>query len=115
MTLLNHLALLTFLSSVLVICALIIYCIIFAVYNLFFHPYARHSGPLWARVSPLYALWHAYYGDLHIDVLRCHERYGILFFKCLHVLQYLLTLYPRTSRPLFPQPPNLQHSRRSQR
>ena len=49
----------------------------------FFVPYFttykhfRHiPGPFFAKVSPLYSLWHAYVGDLHLDVLRCHEKYG---------------------------------------
>ena len=46
------------------------------VYNAYFHPYARYPGPFWARVSPLYALLHAYRGDLHLDVTRCHIEYG---------------------------------------
>lgn len=56
----------------LALCFLVAIC----VYNLYFHPYASHPGPFWARVSPLYALWHAYHGDLHIDTLRCHRQYG---------------------------------------
>lgn len=53
-------------------------CIGIVVYNLFFHPYSKYPGPFWAKVTPLYSVWHAYIGDLHIDVLRCHERYGML-------------------------------------
>lgn len=45
-------------------------------YNVFLHPYAKFPGPACAKLSPLYALWHAYAGDLHIDVLRCHDEYG---------------------------------------
>lgn len=48
----------------------------YAIYNLYFHPYAKHPGPFLARISPFYSLWHAYVGDLHIDVLQCHEKYG---------------------------------------
>ena len=47
------------------------------IYYIKYHPYARYPGPFWARVSPLYALLHAYRGDLHLDVTRCHERYGM--------------------------------------
>ena len=47
------------------------------IYNLKYHPYARYPGPFWARISPLHALLHAYRGDLHLDVTRCHEKYGI--------------------------------------
>lgn len=56
----------------LVLCGLVGVCI----YNLWFHPYASYPGPFWARVSPLHALWHAYYGDLHIDTFLCHQKYG---------------------------------------
>lgn len=44
--------------------------------NIFFHPYAKYPGPFLARITPLYSLWHAYIGDLHLDALRCHEEYG---------------------------------------
>lgn len=48
----------------------------YTIYNLYFHPYAKYPGPFLARISPFYSLWHAYAGDLHIDVLQCHEKYG---------------------------------------
>ena len=76
MTFLTHAALLSLSSVVLLFLMLCCYCIGLIIYNLSFHPFAKHPGPILARVSPLYALWHAYYGDLHIDVLRCHEQYG---------------------------------------
>lgn len=47
-----------------------------AVYLLRFHPYAKYPGPLLARLTPFHSLWHAYIGDLHLDVLLCHKRYG---------------------------------------
>ena len=54
------------------------FCILagISIYNLYFHPFASYPGPFWARISPLYALWHAYLGDLHIDTLLCHQKYG---------------------------------------
>lgn len=53
-----------------------VYFLAVTIYNLTYHPYERYPGPIWARASPLYALLHAYRGDLHLDVARCHERYG---------------------------------------
>lgn len=45
-------------------------------YNLYLHPYSKYPGPFLARASLFYSLWHAYKGDLHLDALICHERYG---------------------------------------
>ena len=53
------------------------YLAVTIIYYLRYHPYAEYPGPFWARISPLYALLHAYRGDLHLDVTRCHERYGM--------------------------------------
>lgn len=53
-----------------------VYVLAVAIYNLTYHPYARYPGPIWARAFPLYALLHAHRGDLHLDVARCHEKYG---------------------------------------
>jgi hypothetical protein len=57
---------------------LCLFAVTYSIYNLCFHPYSRYPGPFFARICPFYSLWHAYYGDLHIDVLRCHEKYGVL-------------------------------------
>ena len=62
--------------SLLLILSYITYLIGTIIYNLKYHPYASYPGPFWARISPLYSLLHAYRGDLHLDVTRCHEKYG---------------------------------------
>ncbi|TPX07299.1 uncharacterized protein E0L32_010796 [Thyridium curvatum] len=46
------------------------------IYKLYFHPLAKYPGPPLARVSCLHATYHAWRGDLHLDMWRCHERYG---------------------------------------
>lgn len=46
------------------------------VYRIFFHPFARYPGPWLAKVSNLYAAYHAWLGDVHIDMWRCHQQYG---------------------------------------
>ncbi|KAH9211037.1 cytochrome P450 [Leptodontidium sp. 2 PMI_412] len=51
--------------------------IVACVYRLFFHPLSKYPGPLLAKVTDLYPLYHNYIGDIHIDVLRCHEQYDI--------------------------------------
>lgn len=53
------------------------YLTVVIIYYLEYHPYAGYPGPFWARISPLHALLHAYRGDLHLDVTRCHEKYGM--------------------------------------
>lgn len=66
-----------------VVLSCISYLTVTIIYYLRYHPYARYPGPFWARISPLYALLHAYRGDLHLDVTHCHERYGISLNKFL--------------------------------
>lgn len=46
------------------------------IYRLFFHPLAKYPGPFLAKLTDLYAVYHAWKGDLHLDVLRCHDRNG---------------------------------------
>lgn len=53
-----------------------VYLATLCVYRLYFHPYAKYPGPLLAKITNLYGLYHAYVGDMHLDVWRCHETYG---------------------------------------
>ena len=52
------------------------YVVVIALYNLICHPLAQYPGPLWARVSPLYAVFHAYRRDVHVNIEKCHDKYG---------------------------------------
>lgn len=45
-------------------------------YRLFFHPLSSHPGPLLAKITDLYQLWHSYRGDRHLEFWRLHQRYG---------------------------------------
>jgi hypothetical protein len=45
-------------------------------YNVYFHPYANYPGPFLARFTDLYAGYHAWKGDIHLDMWRCHQLYG---------------------------------------
>lgn len=47
-------------------------------YRIFFHPLSKHPGPWLAKVSNFYAAYHAWTGDIHIDMWRCHKQYGKL-------------------------------------
>lgn len=66
-----------FMLPIIVLLSCLSYLAVTITYNLKYHPYARYPGPFLARISPLHALVHAYRGDLHLDVTRCHERYGM--------------------------------------
>ena len=47
-------------------------------YRLWFHPLTRYPGPFWGRLTNVYAAYHSWKGDLHIDMWRCHEKYGTI-------------------------------------
>lgn len=45
-------------------------------YTLFFHPLSKYPGPLLAKFTNAYAAYHGWKGDIHLDMWRCHEKYG---------------------------------------
>ncbi|KAH3907055.1 hypothetical protein HBI56_114470 [Parastagonospora nodorum] len=55
---------------------LLSYIICNIIYNVYFHPYARYPGPYLAKFTDLYAGYHAWKGDIHLDMWRCHQVYG---------------------------------------
>ncbi|PVH95123.1 putative cytochrome P450 [Periconia macrospinosa] len=46
------------------------------IYRLYFHAYAKYPGPLLAKITSWYSVYHTYIGDLHTDIWKCHEKYG---------------------------------------
>ncbi len=46
------------------------------VYLVCLHPLAPYPGPVLAKVTPLYAAYHGWRGDIHLEMWRCHQRYG---------------------------------------
>ncbi|KAK8000942.1 Cytochrome P450 [Apiospora marii] len=54
----------------------VFYVIFRLVYLAFFHPLAKYPGPFLSRFTNARASYYAWRGDIHIDVWRCHEKYG---------------------------------------
>ncbi|KAI5777288.1 cytochrome P450 [Geopyxis carbonaria] len=57
-------------------CSGLLYLLGLSLYNLYLHPLSRHPGPLLARMTPLYSLYHAYSEHSHLHITRLHEQYG---------------------------------------
>ncbi|OQE11748.1 hypothetical protein PENVUL_c002G08830 [Penicillium vulpinum] len=55
---------------------LIVHVVVLLTYRIFFHPLAKYPGPWLGKISNLYAGYHSWRGDLHVDMWRCHEKYG---------------------------------------
>ena len=97
-----------FWSSIIVVLSCISYLVVTIIYNLRYHPYAKYPGPFLARISPLHALLHAYRGDLHLDVTRCHERYGVSPFLRVSPGESVDDMF-RQCCPIHSQPTGFQH------
>ncbi|KAI9367032.1 cytochrome P450 monooxygenase [Aspergillus egyptiacus] len=50
--------------------------ILFAIYRLFFHPLSKYPGPRLAALTNWYAAYYVAKGDLHLEMLKWHEKYG---------------------------------------
>ena len=46
------------------------------IYNIKFHPLAKYPGPFLAKFTNIYAAYHGWIGDTHLDAERCHKKYG---------------------------------------
>ncbi|KAH7074749.1 cytochrome P450 [Paraphoma chrysanthemicola] len=55
---------------------LLLWFTFYVVYCIYFHPYSKYPGPFLARFTDLYAGYHAWKGDIHLDMWRCHQIYG---------------------------------------
>ncbi|CAK7217244.1 hypothetical protein SEUCBS140593_003143 [Sporothrix eucalyptigena] len=54
----------------------LVYLFGLVVYRIFFHPLAKYPGPLLAKITDAYMLYHAWKGDRHLEFWRLHETYG---------------------------------------
>ncbi|EPE03911.1 isotrichodermin c-15 hydroxylase [Ophiostoma piceae UAMH 11346] len=66
--------LLAWVGALLVAC--VFYTLSIIVYRLFFHPLAKYPGPVLAKITGCYALYHAWKGDRHLEFYRLHQMYG---------------------------------------
>ncbi|EED13059.1 cytochrome P450, putative [Talaromyces stipitatus ATCC 10500] len=46
------------------------------IHRIIFHPLSRVPGPFLAKFTTLYSAYHAWKGDIHLDIYRCHQKYG---------------------------------------
>ncbi|POR36963.1 Isotrichodermin C-15 hydroxylase [Tolypocladium paradoxum] len=53
-----------------------LYTLGLVVYRIFLHPLAKYPGPLVAKITDAYQLYHAYKGDRHLEFWRMHQKYG---------------------------------------
>ncbi|KAM4065027.1 cytochrome p450 [Hirsutella rhossiliensis] len=58
--------------------ALVAFIVAVIVKRRHFHPYSKVPGPFLAKVTSLYSAYHSWRGTMHLDVQRCHQRYGDL-------------------------------------
>lgn len=52
-------------------------CASVVIYRITIHPLARYPGPPFAKVTDAYAAYHGFRGDIHIDIWKCHVKYGL--------------------------------------
>ncbi|KAK4233361.1 hypothetical protein C8A03DRAFT_19556 [Achaetomium macrosporum] len=50
----------------------------YVAYQRLFSPFSGIPGPFWASLSRLWLTWHARKGDLHVVMVRLHEKHGKL-------------------------------------
>lgn len=48
------------------------------VYQRYLSPFAGLPGPYWASLSRAWIAWHSHKGDLHLIMMRLHEKFGPL-------------------------------------
>ncbi|KAH8724220.1 cytochrome P450 [Phaeosphaeriaceae sp. PMI808] len=59
------------------IAGILIAAVIFRfVFLAFVHPLSSYPGPFLAKFTDLYAAYHGWKGDIHLDIYRCHQKYG---------------------------------------
>ncbi|KAK2758198.1 hypothetical protein FQN54_004042 [Arachnomyces sp. PD_36] len=49
---------------------------LYCIYEIFFHPFAGYPGPPLAKLTALRGTYHVWRGDVHLDMWRCHQKYG---------------------------------------
>ena len=49
----------------------------YAFRHYYFNPLRPYPGPFTARISPLRNFYWAWSQNLHLDIRRCHEKYGV--------------------------------------
>jgi hypothetical protein len=50
--------------------------LVVCIYRLRWHPLAKYPGPTLAKLTDFYAAYHAWRGDLHLDMWKAHQTHG---------------------------------------
>ncbi|KXT13498.1 hypothetical protein AC579_8638 [Pseudocercospora musae] len=61
------------------LCIFVIVLAAACLHRLYLHPLAKIPGPFLAKFTNARFLYHAWKGDLHLDHLRCHKKYGPVY------------------------------------
>ncbi|KAF6802045.1 cytochrome P450 oxidoreductase [Colletotrichum sojae] len=56
----------------------VIALVLWLVYQRYLSPFAGLPGPYWASLSRAWIAWHSHKGDLHVIMMRTHEKFGPL-------------------------------------
>jgi hypothetical protein len=67
---------------------LTIQLMVLSLYRVIAHPLSKYPGPLLAKLTYGYAAYHAWRGDIHLEIWRLHQKYGTFTRNCRCLLKF---------------------------